>query len=52
MEKGGGSNKTTMAPTTVQTTPGTEAYYNIRLPKYIKPIHYVVGRLKVLKSQI
>ncbi|XP_066914391.1 glutamyl aminopeptidase-like isoform X2 [Clytia hemisphaerica] len=41
--KKGGSNKTTMAPTTVPTTPGTEVYHNIRLPKYIRPIHYVVA---------
>uniref|UniRef100_A0A7M5V4Z2 Aminopeptidase N-like N-terminal domain-containing protein n=1 Tax=Clytia hemisphaerica TaxID=252671 RepID=A0A7M5V4Z2_9CNID len=40
--KKGGSNKTTMAPTTVPTTPGTEVYHNIRLPEYIRPIHYEI----------
>ncbi|XP_066914385.1 glutamyl aminopeptidase-like [Clytia hemisphaerica] len=40
--KKGGSNKTTMAPTTVPKTPGTEVYHNIRLPEYIRPIHYEI----------
>ena len=46
MEKGG-VNITTTAPTTIPPTkPGNEAYHNIRLPKYIKPINYTV-ELKV-----
>lgn len=42
MEKGR-ENSTTLAPTTIpSTTPGSEPYYNIRLPRHIQPIEYNV----------